>query len=548
MGRPTMSYTTQQHQESSLLDHLDDAEVEASLKTSYQPPPKALKGASLPNVGNNPLLDEATWIAFRDSGLTPLDASEMVTTEQARAEFLMGITLLGFGDNIQPQMLQVVDVLAAGVLLNGVIEPRRSSKTTTLLAIMLGRCALREDHYAGFTLATTQKKTAERFRLDLLTPLKKRYPDEDARPFHLYKGNGSERIEFPNGSILSALSPDGDAVRSGAYDMLLIDEGGEASPELGVELQSAILPSFDTRPDAQLIIAGTAAKYRDGNILWDTLNDKSAGRLRYTVPDTVTDEQLADWEPTEENPEAGVRALIEQMHPGVGGLTTLERIEFNFRKLPREQFALEYLGLFGTIGDTSGLLDPIKWAAGGSGADLPTPPERFEFAFAPHPDQICGSIVAAWRDEDGRAVLLLLEHKHGVNWLPAANLAFSRKYGREINYDSGQQVALVAVEQLQRARPRPRLAPRTFVDVKKAAALLVDEIERGNVVHYRQPEMDLAARLVVKRSGGIAGSWVLGRGKDLNVDITPLEAAALALLAYDLGKPKTQPRKAKVRT
>lgn len=517
-----------------------------SLTDAAAAPAKALIAVSLPDeVASHPLLDEAAWVALRESGIKPLHATAMVTTAQARAEFLVGAWLLdrtvkggSLLGNVKPQMLRVVDVLAAGKLLNGVIEPRRSSKTTTLFCILLGRCFLQPVHMAGFTLATTQKKAAERYRLDVYGPIVRRWPDETTRPVKLYKGNGTERVEFDNGSVLAVLSPDGEAFRSGAYDTLLVDEGGEASPSMGDDIQSAVLPAFDTRPDGQFIVAGTAAKFRETNILWDTLNDPAAAVLRFTVPDSVSDEELAAWEPDDEHPEACVRKLIEGMHPGVGTLTTLDRIETNYRKLGIELFSREYLGLFGTVGATSTILNQEQWALAGSGGSLPPLPERFALAFVPHPDQLCVSVVAAWRDEDGRAVPLMVEHKLGIEWAAAYLLRVSRKYSVPITYDVGSQVAALIVEQLNRAKPRPRLDPRTFLDVKKAASLIVDEVERGNVEHYRQPELDSAVKLAVKRKAGVNG-WAFGRDpKALNDDITGVEAWALAQLVYDMAKPK----------
>lgn len=516
------------------------------LTESNQPPLSAPTANSPSEVLSHPLLEEDAWVALRDSGILPLVQSELVTTEQHRAEFLTGCWLLGLLDTIKPQMLRAVDVLAAGKLLNAVIMPRRSSKTTTIFCILLGRCYLRPVHYAGFTLATTAKKAAERYRLDIYGPITRSWPDPDNRPVKLYKGNGVERVEFLNGSLMAVLSPEGDAFRSGAYDTLLVDEAGEASPELGEDIQGAVLPAFDTRPDGQLIVAGTAARYRKGNLLWDTLNDAEAAVLRYTVADTVTDEELEDWEPSEEHPEASVRALIEQMHPGINTLTTLDRIAFNFRKLGREQFAREYLGLFGIVGESSGVFDLVKWAGAGSGAALPAPPERFGLAIVTHPDQLSASIVAAWRDPDGKAVPLLLEHKKGVDWLADAALRLSRKYNVPIIYDAGSQVVLLTVEQLNRARPRPRLQPMTFMPVKKGAALIVDEVALGRVEHYRQPELDNAIKLAVKRKAG-ANGWALGRA-EANDDITAVEAWSLAQLAYDEGKPNRERRPSVVRT
>jgi len=519
-------------------------------------PASALKGASLPEeVAVHPLLDESTWLELRDSGLRPIDETELVTTFEARAGFLVGAWLIdrvvkgGLLANLKPQMLRTVDMLAAGRFKNAVIKPRRSSKTTTLWCVLLGRCWMDELHMAGYAMLTTQKKTAERYRLDVYGPITRKWPDPDTRPVKVYKGNGTERVEYENGSVLAILSPDGEAIRSGAYDTLLADEGGAASVAMSEEITSAVLPSFDTRPDGQFIVAGTAAKFREGNVLWDLLNDPKAGRMRFTVPDTVTDEMLEAWEPSEEHPEACVRELIEAMHPGVdSGLTTLEKIEDNFNSFKIEQFAEEYLGLFGTVGASSGIFDQNRWALAGSGAEVPDLPERFALAFAPHPDQLSVSILAAWRDEDGRAIPDMLDWRKGIDWAAKVLLRMSRKYSVPIVYDSGSQVAQLIVEELNRAKPRPKLQPLTFPDVKKAASLVVNELEKGNVLHYRQPELDSGVKLAVKRKVGVNG-WALGRNpKSLNDDITGPEAWSYAQLAYDLAKPKPTGRKARVIT
>lgn len=523
-----------------------------SLSAAVVSPPEALPGRSLPDeVAAHPLLSEAAWVALRDSGIEPLDRSEYVTTYESRAAFLVGAWLLdrsvkgGLLNNLKFQMLQVADVLAAGRFKNAIIEPRRSSKTTALWCVLLGRCWMQELHMAGYTMLTTQKKTAERYRIDVYGPITRKWPDPDTRPVKVYKGNGTERVEFPaTSSVLAILSPDGEAFRSGAYDTLLADEGGEATPEMGDDITAAVLPAFDTRPDGQFITAGTAARYRDGNILHDTLADPKAGRLRYTVRDDVTAEMLEAWEPDDEHPEACVRELVESMHPGVAsGLTTIEKIEANYDGLKLEQFSLEYLGLFGTVGGSTGIFDLEQWTAAGSGAEPPALPERFSLAFAIHPDASRASVLATWRGDDGRAVPLLLENRAGVEWLPKVLHDIARKYKTAVVYDAGSQQARLVVDRLNREPTRPRLEAQVWSDVKKAAALVVQEVARGNVAHFRQDDLDAAIRLAVKRAAGAGDGWALGRPKtDLAADITAAEAWALALLHYDSAKPRRRTR------
>ena len=492
------------------------------------------------------LLEESAWVEFRDSGIVPLVETELVTTAASRLEFLVGAWLLdrtvkdgGLLANVKPQMLRVVDVLAAGRLLNGVIEPRRSSKTTTLFCILLGRCYVRPVHMAGFTLATTQKKAAERYRLDVYGPIVRQWPDESARPVKLYKGNGTERVEFDNGSVLAVLSPDGEAFRSGAYDTLLVDEGGEASTDMGDDIQSAVLPAFDTRPDGQFIVAGTAAKFRDGNILWDTLNDSVAGVLRFTVPDTVDPEELEAWEPDEEHPRARVRELIEGMHPGVGTLTTLERIALNYRKLGIERFGHEYLGLFGMEGANQSLIPAPQYEAALLQEAMPSMPKLFTLAVAVHPDRAWASVGVAWKRDDGHVLVGLLHHQDGVKGFAQKVLSLARKLKVPVIYDDGSTATAVEIEFLARATPRPQLSKMVTGDVRRSATKVLKRFEEGTIHHYGQTQLDDAARVAVKRPIGNAGGFGFGRPKDApGVDITPLEAIALAVHVLDDEQPK----------
>jgi hypothetical protein len=463
----------------------------------------------------------------------------MLTTQQARDEFLTGAWLLnattkaGLLNSITPQMLQAVDVLEhardSQTLISAILMPRRSGKTTVMLCILLGRCYLNPVHYAGFALLTTQKKTSERYRLDVYGPIIRQWPDEETRPVKVIRSNGNERVEFPNGSNLAVLSPEGDAIRSGAYDSLLLDEGGEASPERWEDVISAVIPSFDTRPEGQLILAGTAGGYRDGSTFWDTLTDEGAGRLNFSAPDDLDPEALADWD--------AVRPLALQVHPGIGTLTTLERIEQNYRLLGVKKFTREYLNIFGAEGSNTALIPQPLWHA----AALPswtTPAEVSALCVFVHPDADWASLVQAWKDADGRTHVALLHHQEGVKGFARKVVLTARKLGRPLTYDSGSPATENVMKEIRDARPRPAERPMIFKDIKKASVHFMTLLREDKLRHFAQPELDAAAAVAVKRAMGTGGAWGFGRPKNQDsADITPIEAAALAVYALEDERP-----------
>lgn len=499
-----------------------------------------------PEVLAHPLREESAWVALRDSGVTPRDASPMLTTQTARDEFLTGVWLLnattrtGLLNSVTPQMLKAVDVLEYArdnqTLISAVLMPRRSGKTTVVLCLLLGRCYLQPVHYAGFTLLTTQKKTSERYRLDVYGPIIRQWPDEDTRPVKVIRSNGNERVEFPNGSNLAVLSPEGDAIRSGAYDTLLLDEGGEASPERWADVIGAVIPSFDTRPDGQLILAGTAGDYRAGSTFWDTLNDDNAGRLNYSLHDDIDPAELEAWEPDEDHPEARAGELVAAMHPGIGTLTTLDRIANNYKFLGVEKFTREYFNVFGAEGSNVALIPAPLWAASALPLTVATRPDLSSVCLFVHPDALYASVVQAWKDSDGRIHVGLLHHQAGVKGLASQVLMLARSTNRPIVFDTASAATANVMQEMREARPAPQERPMISVDVRRAAVRFMTTLREDNLRHHDQQELNAAAEIAVKRAWGTGAGWGFGRPdpkRRPQDDITPIEAAALAVYALD---------------
>jgi hypothetical protein len=499
---------------------------------------------------------EAAWIELRDRGRSPLEQSDPVTSYQHRAEFLVGAWMLdkivpprlggSLLDNLQPQMLMEADTLAAEHFANAILMPRRSSKTTSLWCVALGRTWMRPVYMVGYTMLTTAKKAGERFKLDVRDPILRKWRDKSTRPVKLTEGNGSLGVEYDNGSKLAILSPNGDDVRSGAYDLLIMDEAGEAEPEMWDDIVGAVVPSFDTRgPGAQLVYAGTGGKYRDGSHFWATLHAHDAGRLRYGVPDDIDPERMESWE-------AGAGDLISELHPGLDGLTTLEQIRRNFPILGPVRFALEYLGHFGHASGNDTIISMGEWGTTTVPGEPPSGVEPLALAFAVHPGGLWASVGVAWYlpdenpdlaraawaldGDDGdaeppRVGFKLVHHQEGNARLPQTLWKFWKVLRIPIVYDGGAPQEKDIIGELTRlARPRPEIRGITFGEKSVAATKLLNALKHGQVAHWEQAPLDKAAAGAVRRTSG--KSVLLGSpDTDPQFDVTPLEAFAAALYA-----------------
>ena len=508
-------------------------------------PPTASQGASFEEGVNTPTRGRRSfvfgaelgldlWDQVRDSGIPARKVSNLGSSRVDRQEFLEGARLLGLvggRKKLAPQQLLLSDMLDHGHKLNAVLYPRRSAKSTTLIAKALGRAISQEDYRGAILTMTTGKAGRSRFSKDVVPLFERAYPDPRTSPFKVMKSAGQEGILCrETGGFLVWLSSIDD-LRGEAFDMVILDEAGEPEPDKVEDALAAGLPTLDTRgPNAQLVVAGTAGAYRDGNLLWDMLElgrADEAGIVEFAAPESTSIEDLQSWETT--------TPLVLEAHPGVNTLTTLESIHDNWKTMKPERFLAEYLSIFGIGGGTKGIIPPDVWAKLADTGPVPaSPPARFSMAIAVHRDQTAGAIVAAWRDTKRRAHMLVLRHDRGVSWIADAAYDLAARNKVPIVHDSMGAV-LVETEALSRRRPFVKLLPQTTRNITTAAALTMKDIETGVFVHHNQPDLNEAARLATKRR--ILSAWGFGGGDD-SEDITCLEAGAMALRAYDQDVPR----------
>lgn len=432
-------------------------------------------------------------------------------------EFELGMQMLHM-DETAPQQLEVARVLQAetadGVPLYdeiGITIPRRGSKTTSIWAVLLGRCKNR----AGYKVVTTAQsglKARERF-LEVARILQR----HNVGDYRVLRGAGAEAIEWNNGSRLWVVPPLGDAFRGDAADVILFDEAQEHSVELTADLLGGALALMDTRVGGQLIVAGTAGVSRSG-MLWDYLEDGRKGLngiVEYAAPEGADPTNESTW---------------LAAHPGIGTLTTLDKVRARFSKLPLAQFQREYLGMW-PFDLNSRAIDPADWSAGASDV-FPPKPARFALGYDVAPDQASAALVAAWRDADGTAWLEVIEHAAGDAWLPKAIYNITRRFpNARVGYDNIGPNQAIADRLMREARPRPRLVSLGTREITAAAAQIAQDLAAHTLRHKTDPALDSAADIATRRSIG-DGSWAWGRRK--SGDIAALVAGTNALRTFDV--------------
>ncbi|KQR43426.1 hypothetical protein ASF87_16685 [Microbacterium sp. Leaf161] len=512
------------------------------------------------------LWDEGNWLEWRSriEHLEPIVPYTLVTTEQSRGEFIQGARLLRLDERVRagdggkgpsPMQLMVADLLAAGRFMNVIDEARRTTKTTAVQCVMLGRCWSREDYVAGWTMFTTGQKAGDRFREDIAKHLVKLWPDAKTRPIDIGLSKGHESLTFKHtGSLLQVGAPNGDMFRSGGFDMAFGDEAGEADVEQGADVVRAVIPTMDTKPNAQFVLAGTGAKYRSNQLLWDNLHDADASVLWHGIPETVDRIELASWEPDLPHPKTGatggrMRYWIERTHAGLGFTTLLDAPKRSFDRVPLDDFLIEYGGQFGLEGAADVLIPPAQLQRALTHEPFPGVPERFSAVMKVHHLGTHGSLAVAWDYEPVGDLVTAAQKLDGADAAPRKRaialwhwqqglpgfdtevlLRMRRHPGKTLHYDKRGFTEEIAEKKLAQAVPAPPMKPTTPADIPGSTVGLLRALEEGTVVMFHHPELERAARIATRQAFGNYGTFRFGAPKsDPEADVTPIEAAALAL-------------------
>lgn len=419
-----------------------------------------------------------------------------------------GAEILGF--TLKPHQVELTDRLSEQNETNAICWPRRAGKTESIWAYLVGRMDLDPFTNVIFT-AQTGSKARDRF-FDHTRRIERTYPQEEGGPKILHGAYAS--MEFANGSRMWTATPVEDAARGDAASIIFIDEAQSFDPGPSYALRAGWTPILDTVPDGMVILAGTPGRARAG-WFWDALEAGRRGDAGHYASVYAAED---DDDPDDEE-------VWQRVHPGIGTLTTLEKMRARRAELDDATWMTEYLGVW-PLAAFSSAIDGEAWSL--CQEPLNAPRDRFVLAMDVSPDSGRASLVAAWKTPDDVTHVALQAQRPGTAWLPAEVARILTKYPRaELVYDAiGANIEPAQVVQ-RNTRVAKRVHPVAWKDIEAGQAHLVKRINTHTLRHPDQPGLNNAAEAVNWKKHaekGRAFGWAVSGG----VDIGPIRGAALA--------------------
>lgn len=388
----------------------------------------------------------------------------------------------------KPQQVQVAEVLLSGQYRRvAVCEPRRCGKTTGIWSVIVGICLERPGTLVAFT-AQSQLKAGDRFR-DLVDRLTR----AGTKGWSPRYAAGRQAVLFDNTSRIDIRAPKGDSFRGDEADVVWIDEGQELDLATSQDLLGAVLPLFDTRPQALLIVSGTAGLTREG-LLWSELErgrNGKGGIVEYAATDDADQDDPQVWLAT---------------HPGLAhGMTTLEIVAERHDDLDRINFGREYLGIWPSA-RASSIIDPEQFATLALRDAVPPEDGSVVLAWEAVPDGSAATLWAAWKvHETDDVIVREMRSGEGTLWVARATADLVRSLKAKVVYDPiGTGLDIAA--QLTRLRT-PRVDALRGSDLKGGYANLVERIATSRLHYVDNDALVLAVSEAERRPYGESWLW-----------------------------------------
>jgi phage terminase large subunit-like protein len=388
----------------------------------------------------------------------------------------------------------------------GVTVPRRSGKTTLLLAVQVDRCLGWGRHQR--CLYTAQDRNMSRAKWEEQTTL----VSESALGGLIRRRlrAGAERTLWTPTESTVEITASGESSGHGFdLDLGMIDE---TWAQRDTRLIQAFRPAMMSRPAAQLWWTSTMGT--DESILMNDLVDD--GRARVDAGEN-TGVCYFEWS-AEDDDDPDDPATWWSCMPALGHTVTEEVIRADHDSLDPAEFARAYLNRRATAGRPviSGQLwaacrDPRSTLSG-----MPC------FALDMTPDRSAAAIAVCGYRGDRRRHTEVVEHRPGAEWVTGRLSALQSRWAAlPVVVDPGSPAGALLIDLAAAGVQTETLSAREYA---QACGQFFDAVKEGALAHLDQPVLNAAVNSARKRVLGDAWAWARKTGGD----ISPLVAVTLA--------------------
>lgn len=447
------------------------------------------------------------------------------------------------GKPLMPWQQQVVDVateeLPDGSPAYGVVVisvPRQAGKSTLVAPWSFERCI---DIEGGLTWYTAQSRLAARDNFTEVLRLLKRSPLGSRCSARL--SNGSESVEFANGSAWRLFSPTPDALHGRTNELVVVDEAWAFTGSRGIELEQGIIPGFTTT-NGQLVLLSTAGTPDSAWLLSYVERGRAAVRaerndnvayFEWAVPaDRVDDLATALAAGVEDRTAPVYLAALQEIfdaHPAKGHTLKQRALNSAAETMAPGEFLRAYGNCWTAVAER---VVPADAVADCETRTWPKPTRPVALGFDVAIDRRSAAIVAAWRDRpDGLLRFDVIVERTGTSWVAAELLRLQREVSPAAIAHPGAGPGADIADEAARLgvtfTPAAGLATRDYVAA--CASFLAALVDR-RASHLGQAPFLAACSAAAKRTVGDAWCW---SRRESAVSIAPLTAATCAAWAFD---------------
>ena len=417
--------------------------------------------------------------------------------------------------------------------------PRQVAKTFLVGRIVFALCALFPCTRVIWTAHRTRTATNTFKNLQGYARRKKVAPHIS----HIRTANGEQEIAFRSGSVIMFGAREQGFGRG--FDEIDIEVFDEAQilTEKALEDMVAATNQAKHPHGALLFFMGTPPRPVDPG---EVFSARRAEALSGESEDAVYIECSADPDADPDDREQWRKA-----NPSFPHRTPLRSMLRLRKNLPSDEaWMREALGVWDQIRG-AGIIPEGSWADQADAESVAV--DRLALGVECGPDLAWASVALAGQRADGDWHIELDEDQHtkgrGTAWLVPhlEALISANPQIRAVVVDVAGPVAAL-LEQYKPGRwrfkgTRIEATPVKVAELGAGCSRVLDGIVTGWLWHIDQPQLTVAALAAGKRALGDTGMWVWSR-KTAESDITPIQAATLALIGAQMGRPRKPARRA----